>query len=105
MFERFRRSKDKPDDAAKKDAAAEDIPVLTEVVEEAVLVDNRYSGEDLAGLEDEISRESLRLAEQLLHEVAREMEVVLFDRVLSRMKEELPTLVEKILREHLQRKR
>ena len=105
MFERFRRSKDKPDDAAKEDAAAEDIPVLTEVVEEAVLVDNRYSGEDLAGLEDEISRESLRLAEQLLHEVAREMEVVLFDRVLSRMKEELPTLVEKILREHLQRKR
>ena len=103
MFERFRRSKDKPDDAAKKDAA-EDIPVLTEVVEEAVLVDNSYSGEDLAGLEDEISRGSLRLAEQLLHEVAREMEVVLFDRVLSRMKEELPTLVEKILREHLQRK-
>jgi hypothetical protein len=105
MFERFRRDKNKPDETAKSSVAEEDIPVLTEVVEEALLADDRYSSEDLAGLEDEISRESLRLAEQLLHEVAREMEVVLFDRVLSRMKEELPTLVEKILRQHLQRDR
>ena len=104
MFERFRRGKDKPEESAANAVVEDDLPVLTEVVEEAVLVDDRYSSEDLAGLEDEISRESLRMAEQLLHEVAREMEVVLFDRVLSRMKEELPTLVNKILREHLQRK-
>ena len=104
MFERFRRRKDKPDEPVVNAEAEEDVPVLTEVVEQAVLVDERYSSEDLALLEDEISRESLRLAEQLLHEVAREMEVVLFNRVLSRMKEELPALVDKILREHLQRK-
>ena len=104
MFGRFRRGKDKSEAPPASEVAEEDIPVLTEVVEEAVLADERYSSDDIAGLEEEISRESIRMAEQLLHEVAREMEVVLFDRVLSRMKEELPALVEKILREHLQRK-
>lgn len=104
MFARFKRKKSEPDNSADEIKADEDIPVLTDVVDKAMLVDGAYSSDDIAGLEEEISRESLRLAEQLLHEVAREMEVVLFDRVLSRMREELPALIEKILREHSERK-
>lgn len=104
MFGRFRRGKADKDNPADEIQADQDIPVLTDVVDKAVLVDGAYSSDDIAGLEEEISRESLRLAEQLLHEVAREMEVVLFDRVLSRMREELPALIEKILREHSERK-
>ena len=104
MFAKFWRDKKDREDSIAANSAEERIPVLTDVVEKAVLVAEDYSNEELAALEEEISHASLRLAEQLLHEVSREMEVVMFDRVLSRMRDELPALVDKILREHLQRK-
>lgn len=104
MFAKFWRGKKNQEDSIAANSTEQSIPVLTDVVEKAVLLAEDCSNEEITALEEEISHASLRLAEQLLHEVSREMEVVMFDRVLSRMRDELPALVDKILREHLQRK-
>ena len=40
------------------------------------------------------------LVEKLLHGAFKEMEAVLFDEVVSRLRNELPELIDQVLREH-----
>jgi len=44
--------------------------------------------------------ETLELAESLLHQAVKDIEATLFERVLDRLRSQLPELVDRILREH-----
>jgi Zn-dependent M32 family carboxypeptidase len=47
-----------------------------------------------------ILTETLELADSLLHQAAKDIEATLFERVLDRLRAQLPELVDRILREH-----
>ena len=79
------------DDAARDepgDAAADELtrPALSE--------------SELAELQVRIATGSFMLVEKLLHGAFKEMEAVLFDEVVSRLRNELPELIDQVLREH-----
>jgi hypothetical protein len=96
---------------------AEDLPILTDVVElrpssgatgvnpmvaDAVPEDlGIHSAEELSALQAELVGRCLELTEELLHGAAREMEGVMFERVLDRLRSALPEIVALALREHL----
>jgi hypothetical protein len=44
--------------------------------------------------------ETLKLAESLLRQAARDIEATLFERVFDRLRIELPELVDRVLHEH-----
>ena len=75
-----------------------DIPVLTDAID---------SGRETAALFDlqvaqsAIVAECLRTADALLHQAAKEMEAILFERVYDRLREQLPDLVDRILKEQI----
>lgn len=97
--------------------SADDIPILTDVVElrasngstgvhQAVVGDQAeqtgiHSVEELAALQADLVARALNLTDELLHGAAREVEGVLFERVLDRLRSALPDIVAHALREHL----
>lgn len=81
----------------------DDVPVLTEVVIPASSeVESRWDPDDIAGLKTALVAEVHDLAEGLVHQSCRELEAVLLERIADRIKKELPELVERILREHVE---
>ena len=82
-----------------------DIPVLTDMVElgtRATGAPRAYDVETLiAELQTELSASAFALAEQLLQNALTEMEATLFEQVSARLRQELPELVDTILRRHL----
>jgi len=95
-----------------------DLPILTDVVElraaggsatghHARLVPEErppggiHSAEELEALQADLVGRALNLTDELLHSAAREMEGVLFERVLDRLRAALPEIVSAALREHL----
>ncbi|HEY5624713.1 MAG TPA: hypothetical protein VIV14_13205 [Gammaproteobacteria bacterium] len=85
----------------------DEIPVLTEIVElesdtEAAGDESIASEEELiAELQTKLSVGAFTLTEQLLHSAISEMEATLFEQVLNRLRQELPELLDSVLREHL----
>jgi hypothetical protein len=95
----------------------DDIPILTDVVElrasngstggqQAAVGDPAeqtgiHSVEELAALQADLVARTLNLADELLHGAAHEVEGVLFERVLDRLRSALPDIVAHALREHL----
>ncbi|HJP36468.1 MAG TPA: hypothetical protein QF901_10810, partial [Gammaproteobacteria bacterium] len=60
------------------------------------------AGETLiAELQTKLSVGAFTLTEQLLHSAISEMEATLFEQVLNRLRQELPELIDSVLREHL----
>lgn len=92
---------------AEKATSATDIPVLTDVIEddestsigEASEVVDRASL--IAELQTQLASNAYSLTEQLLHNAFAEMEATLFAQISARLREELPELIDRILREHL----
>lgn len=93
-----------------------DLPILTDVVElrpssgttgihpavGAATADvGLHSPEELAALQADLVGRALNLTDELLHNAAREMEGVMFERVLDRLRAALPEIVERVLRDHL----
>ncbi len=75
-----------------------DIPILTDAVEQ----DGRlYALIDSKAVHAAVVTETLKLADSLLHQAAKDMEAILFERVFDRLRAELPELVDRMLREHL----
>jgi hypothetical protein len=75
-----------------------DIPILTETEEipgEAIT-----SSLDFHAVHAAILTETLKLADSLLRQAARDIEATLFERVFDRLRTELPELVDRALREH-----
>jgi hypothetical protein len=97
--------------------STDDIPILTDVVElrasngstavqQAAVGDQAeqtgiHSVEELTALQADLVARALNLTDELLHGAARELEGVLFERVLDRLRSALPDIVAHALREHL----
>ena len=60
-----------------------------------------HSVEELTALQADLVARALNLTDELLHGAARELEGVLFERVLDRLRSALPDIVAHALREHL----
>ena len=74
-----------------------DIPILTEAVKDSA--PSSLSLEAKA-VHAAILSETLELADSLLHQAVKDIEATLFERVLDRLRAQLPELVDRILREH-----
>lgn len=61
-----------------------------------------HSADELAALQADLVNRALNLTDELLHGAAREMEGVMFERVLDRLRSALPEIVALALREHLE---
>jgi hypothetical protein len=100
------------------DARAEaELPILTDVVElrasagstglhprvdvPAATEGGIHSAGELAALQADLVGRTLNLTDELLHNAAREMEAVMFERVVNRLRAALPEIVALALREHL----
>jgi hypothetical protein len=100
-----------------KRKAARDLPILTDVVElhatgsfpkpeivpepGAPFAAGLLSPEDVAALQAMLVSRTLNLTDELLHAAARDIEAVLFERVIDRLRAALPDLVATALREQL----
>ena len=97
--------------------ASRELPILTDVVElhatgsfpkpertpdsEETLAAGLLSEEELAALQALIVSRTLNLTDELLHAAARDIEAVMFERVIDRLRAALPELVAAALREQL----
>jgi len=98
-------------------SSANNIPILTDVVElrassgstgvfaaateEQARESGIHSAEELSALQAELVARTLNLTDELLNAAAREIEGVLFERVLDRLRSALPDIIAQALREHL----
>jgi Mn-dependent DtxR family transcriptional regulator len=57
--------------------------------------------DDIAALQVLLVSRTLNLTDELLHSAAREIEAVMFERVIDRLRAALPDLVAEALREQL----
>jgi hypothetical protein len=74
-----------------------DIPILTDAVDKD---GQAYALFDAKAVHAAIVTETLKLADSLLHQAARDMEAILFERVQDQLRAGLPELVDRVLREH-----
>ena len=58
-------------------------------------------GIDAKAMHAAILTETLKLADSLLHQAAKDIEAALFERVLDRLRAQLPEMLDRILRQHL----
>lgn len=100
----------------KRDAPRE-LPILTDVVElhatgsfprpepppepASPFASGLLSEDDVAALQSILVSRMMNLTDELLHTAAREIEAVLFERVIDRLRAALPELVAAALREQL----
>ena len=86
-------------------ASKSPIPILTDVVNET-----RAGGESadphaietlIAELQTQLSASAFALAEQILRSAFAEMEANLQEQITARLRQELPELIDRVLREHL----
>ena len=94
-----------------------DLPILTDVVElhatgsfpkpqhkpapSTPYASGILSEEDVAALQAILVSRMMNLTDELLHAAAREIEAVMFERVIDRLRAALPELVAAALREQL----
>jgi hypothetical protein len=97
--------------------SARELPILTDVVElhatgsfpkperqaetETPFASELLTDDDVAALQSLLVSRTLNLTDELLHSAAREIEAVMFERVIDRLRAALPDLVAAALREQL----
>ncbi|NNC63598.1 MAG: hypothetical protein HKN84_02330 [Gammaproteobacteria bacterium] len=92
---------------AEEATSRKDIPVLTDVItdDDAAGIGEATATVDpeslIAELQTQLASNAYALTEQLLHNAFAEMEATLFTQISARLREELPELIDRILREHL----
>lgn len=74
-----------------------DIPILTDAVERG---DKTPAPIDTKAIQSALLAETFGLAETLLNQAAKDIEATLFERVLDRLRAQLPELVDRVLREY-----
>ena len=79
-----------------EDADPRDIPILTDEVEETKPV----PAFDTKAVHAAVVSATTELAASLLHQATKDIEAILFERVLDRLRAQLPELVDQVLREH-----
>ena len=84
------------------------IPVLTDAVAHPrrtaadEMARPALTESELAELQVRIATGSFMLVEKLLRSAYQEMEATLFDEVVGRLRNELPELIDQVLREHFE---
>jgi Zn-dependent M32 family carboxypeptidase len=73
-----------------------DIPILTDAIEGG----HRYALVDAKSVHAAVVTDALKLADSLLHQAAKDIEAILFERVLDQLRAQLPELVDRVLSEH-----
>ena len=73
-----------------------DIPILTDAIDKD---GHAYALFDAKSVHAAIVSETLELADSLLHQATRDIEAILFERVLDRLRAQLPELVDRVLAE------
>jgi len=79
------------------------IPTLTDVVPAHVADEDRDAEREnlIAELQTELAASAFALTERLLQNATSEMEATLFEQVSNKLRQELPELVDGVLRRHL----
>lgn len=89
------------------DPTADRIPILTDTVETGTPDRPRGLPDDLetliAELQTELAASTFALTEHLLRNALTEIESALFEQVAARLRQELPELVDGVLRKHFGR--
>ena len=96
---------------------SEELPILTDVVElhatgnfprpdfseesASSYASGLLTEDDISALQAALVSRTMNLTDELLHAAAREIEAVMFERVIDRLRAALPELVAAALREHL----
>ncbi len=96
---------------------ADELPILTDIVElhatgsfprpeqddeaNGPYASGLLSPDDIAALQAALVSRMMNLTDELLHAAARDIEAVMFERVIDRLRAALPELVAAALREHL----
>ena len=96
---------------------ARDLPILTDVVEfhatgsfpqpdplppeEESFANDLLTEDDIAALQATLVSRMMDLTDELLHSASREIEAIMFERVIDRLRAALPELVAAALREQL----
>lgn len=75
------------------------LPVLTDVLEPGS--DDATPSIDTLALQEDLNARALELSQRLVADAAREIEILLYERVLERLRAELPDLIDETLRTHL----
>jgi hypothetical protein len=78
------------------------IPVLTEVIRSAASIRAQQLDTLLAEVQTALASRTFRLAEELLRSALTGMEATLFQQVSSKLRRELPELIDATLREHFE---
>ena len=78
------------------------IPILTEVVRSAASIRTQELDALLAEVQTALASRTFRLAEELLRSALTGMEATLFEQVSSKLRRELPELIDATLREHFE---
>ena len=87
-----------------EDTSADEIPVLTDMVEASTSARDGLPNDVealIAELQTELAASTFALTEHLLQNALTEMESALFAQVSARLRQELPELVDGVLRKHL----
>lgn len=77
------------------------IPVLTDVIR-AATSDGRELETLLAEMQTKLASRTFKLADDLLRSAFAEMEATLFEQISSKLRRQLPELIDCTLREHLE---
>ena len=97
--------------------AIDELPILTDIVElhatgsfprpepsedsTSPFASGLLSEDDISALQAALVSRMMNLTDELLHAAAREIEAVMFERVIDRLRAALPELIAVALREHL----
>jgi hypothetical protein len=76
------------------------IPVLTDVIRSAASLPAAELETMLAEVQTKLAARTFQLADELLRSAFAEMEATLFERISSRLRQQLPELIDATLREH-----
>lgn len=74
-----------------------DIPILTDAIEDDARALISF---DAKAVHAALVTETLKLADSLLHQAAKDIEATLFERVFDQLRAQLPELVDRVLREN-----
>jgi len=69
-------------------------------VEQSGALPARPSADELVKLESKLCAQSLTLADQLLHEACHDIEDIIVERVMNKLRNELPDLVRRVMQNH-----
>jgi hypothetical protein len=85
----------------------DDLPVLTEAVQVPDALPGKRStqadhpsADELVKLESKLCAQSLTLADHMIHEACHDVEDIIVERVMTKLRSQLPALVSRVLHDH-----